>query len=104
MRRAASRGQYLVDVDRYIGTHVLNRSVDGGGSGGGGAQDDGGAQLGARVPLPDYCGGVLQASTARARTAPPPRPVRPPLPCAAAHQVRLGCTNDHCFVQELDAV
>ena len=99
MRRAASRGQYLVDVDCYIGsTHVLNRSA--GGGGGGGAQDDEGAQQGARVPLPEYCGGVLQASTARARTAPPPRPVRPPLPCAEGHQVRLGCTNDHCFVQD----
>ena len=101
MRRAASRGQYLVDLDRHIGMRVHNNSANGGVGGVGGAQiENDGVQRGAHVPLPEHCGGVLQASTARARTAPPPRPVRPPLPCAATHQVRLGCTNDHCFIQD----
>ena len=88
MRHASSRGQYFIDVDR----DMYNRS----------AGDSGGAQHGVRVPLPEYCGGVLPVSTERARTAQPPRPVHPPLPCAAAHQVHLGCANDHCFVQDQD--
>lgn len=83
MHHAASRGQYLVDVDRDEHANML--------------------QGGARVLLPEYCGGVLPTSTARTRTAPPPRPVRSLLPCAAAHQVRLGCANDHCLVEKYTA-
>ena len=67
---AASAQQYLVDIDA----------------------DE------ARVPLPRYCGGVLNGSIGRHRTAVPPRPVPPPLPCTTQDQVPLACANDHCFV------
>ena len=68
MRRAASRGQYLVDVDRYIGSmHVHNRSADGGGGGGAGAQDDGGAQRGARGRGLQYTATVLWQRHARTK-------------------------------------
>ena len=68
--RAAAGPQYLIDVD---------------------ADEQ-------RVPLPRYCGGVLNGSVAHHRTAAPPRPVPPPLPCTAQDQVPLACANDHCFV------
>ena len=51
-----------------------------------------------RITLPTYCGGVLNESVARHRTAVPPRPMPPPLPCTAQDQVPLLCANDHCFV------
>ena len=93
LRRAAAPRQYLVDVDRGDGEAGNNNASEGGehgGEGGPGLEEGvrSRAQDGRRVPLPEYCGGVLPASTERTRTATPPRPVHPPLPCAHAAHTR----------------